>query len=146
VDSDLVFLVDYPCPRCQADLVARVGGVPEWLRCPSCGQASLPPEHQPIAPAPSVETQALVLDSFIANGSSAAATTLLRPMVPLPPPRRVARTPPVKLFLGSGFFLASVMVLISLLDSSTAMAGIYALAAVTCLVFLTRSSRRPPVD
>lgn len=44
-EAEITFLVSYDCPRCHAALEARTGRVVQWLRCPKCGRAGLPPDH-----------------------------------------------------------------------------------------------------
>jgi hypothetical protein len=44
LDSEILYLVTYPCPRCKLELEAEHGGWEGWLRCPGCGTPSLPPE------------------------------------------------------------------------------------------------------
>lgn len=41
---DITFVETYSCPRCHAELEARISESYTWLRCPKCGRASLPPE------------------------------------------------------------------------------------------------------
>jgi hypothetical protein len=44
VDADIAYFVTYPCPGCKVELESQHGGWGGWLRCPSCGMPSLPPE------------------------------------------------------------------------------------------------------
>ena len=144
MDPDVVFIVNYSCPRCQAALEARVGGVPGWLRCPACGRASLPPEHNRIAPPPFVDDRTLILGNFTTGGAAASLPLRPRPMVALPPRRPAPATPTTRLILGSGVFLSTALFVFSLLDSSRGRSVIFGLAAAACLVLLTRQSKRPP--
>lgn len=44
MDADIAYFVTYPCPGCRLELEAHHDGWRGWLRCPSCGTPSLPPE------------------------------------------------------------------------------------------------------
>src|SRR5262245_3704802 len=44
MESEITYFASYSCPHCKAELEARQGGWSGWLRCPSCGVPSLPPE------------------------------------------------------------------------------------------------------
>ena len=41
MDSDISYLVSYPCPRCGESLQARTDDWQDWLKCPSCGKATI---------------------------------------------------------------------------------------------------------
>jgi hypothetical protein len=145
VDPDFVFIVSYSCPRCHAALEARASGAPSWLRCPSCGRASLPPEHNRAAPSPFVDDQTLIIGNFTTGGAAAPLPLRPRAMVPLPL-RQSPPTPTARLLLGTGFFLTTALFLFSLLDSNGGRAVIFGIVAVICLILLARQSGRPPAD
>jgi DNA-directed RNA polymerase subunit RPC12/RpoP len=44
-ESEITFIVEYRCPRCDAALEARSSQADAWLRCPRCGCAALPPAY-----------------------------------------------------------------------------------------------------
>jgi hypothetical protein len=44
MEAELIYLVPYTCPHCNAALEVRQGDWPGWLRCPTCSRPSLPPE------------------------------------------------------------------------------------------------------
>ncbi len=117
VDPDLVFIVSYSCPRCHASLEAQSNGPPTWLRCPSCGRASLPPEHNRIAPPPYVDDRTLLIGNFTTGAAIAPPPFAPRTVVRLPP-RPGPPTPTARLLLGSGFFLTTALFVFSLLDSN----------------------------
>jgi hypothetical protein len=135
VDPDFVFIVTYSCPRCHASLEARASGPPTWLRCPTCGRASLPPEHTRRPPASFIDDDTLIIGNF----TTAAAPLPIRPraMAPLPS-SRAPKAPTARLLLGTGFFLTTFLFLFSLLESSGVRAAIFGLAAVVFLICLAR--------
>jgi hypothetical protein len=135
VDDDLVFIVNYECPRCQAPLEARASGPPCWLRCPSCGRASLPPDHDQVFRPPIIDDDTFLIGSF----TTGAKALPIRPrsMAPLPP-SFAPRASSTRLLLGTGFFLSTVLFLFSLLESNHGLTGISGVAAVSCLILLSR--------
>jgi hypothetical protein len=147
VDPDFVFIVNYSCPRCHAALEARASGPPSWLRCPSCGRASLPPDHTRSArrSVTFLDDDTLIIGNFTTGGAAAPLPIRPRGMAPLPSPI-AAKTPTAKLVLGSAFFLSTILFVFSLLDSSGGRAGFFGLAAVVCMILLTRQGNRPPAD
>jgi hypothetical protein len=143
VDPDFVFIESYSCPRCHASLEAGVSGPPTWLRCPACGRASLPPEHNRIAPPPYyADERTLLIGNFTTGGALPPLPIRPRAMAPLPL-QQAPPTPTARLFLGAGFFLTTLLFIFSLLDSNGGRAGVFGLIAVVCLIFLTRQTGRP---
>ena len=55
-ESDLIFVVSYPCPHCKSSLESPADQPGTWIRCPKCGRASRAPEAlfrrppDPVAP------------------------------------------------------------------------------------------------
>lgn len=147
MDPDFVFIVNYACPRCHAALEARLSGAPSWLRCPSCGRASLPPEHNRMAPPPMVDDQTLVIGNFTTGAATASMPLPVRPRSTTPfPARQGTPTPTARVLLGSGLFLTVLLFLLSLLDSNGGRAGVFGFLAVVCLILLARKPGRPPRD
>ncbi len=145
MDPDFVFIVNYSCPRCHASLEARASGPPRWLRCPACGRAALPPEHNRIAPPPFIDDQTLIIGNFTTGGATVPLPIRPRSMAPLPLQRR-PQTPTARLLLGSGFFLTTALFVFSLLDSNGGRAGVFGFIAIICLIMLARQPGRPPRD
>jgi hypothetical protein len=147
VDPDFVYIVNYNCPKCQEPLEARLTGPPNWLRCPVCGRACLPPEVSPVSSASTVDFEGNF--DFPGDLAKGGAVGLLparpRGMAPLPSPAR-SRTPTSRLLLGSGFFLSTILFLFSLLDFNSARAMLFAFVALVCLVLLTRRPSRSRED
>ena len=145
VDHDFVFVVNYSCPRCHAELESRSTGPTGWLRCPSCGRASLPPEASRIDPPP-------YADEFAGGGGVAtkavpASTFPARPMAMAPMPSPSAPPLPIlRLIQGTGFFLTTFLCVFSVLNSKGAQAGTFAIVAVICLVSLIRKPARRDRD
>jgi hypothetical protein len=145
VDPDFVFIVTYSCPRCHASLEARASGPPRWLRCPACGRATLPPEHNKLAPPPFIDDQTLIIGNFTTGGATAPLPIRPRAMAPLPL-RQGPPTPTAKLVLGSGVFLTTLLFLISLLESNGGRAGVFGFIAIVCLILLVRQPGRSRGD
>jgi hypothetical protein len=141
VDPDFVFIVSYSCPRCHASLEARASGPPIWLRCPTCGRACLPPEHNRISPPPysEVDERTLIIGNFTTGGASAPLPIRPRAMAPLPL-KQGSPTPTARMLLGTGLFLTTLLFLFSLLDKNGARAGIFGVSALVCLIFLIRQT------
>jgi len=139
VNPDFVFIVNYECPRCHVALENRSSGAPAWLRCPACGRASMPPDHERNAGPPRSE-----VDPFLI-GVAASATASLplrpRPMAPMPAPMST-RNQTARLMLGSGFFLTMFLFIFSLLESNGFRAAMFGVAAAVFLFLLTRPVSR----
>jgi len=138
VEPDFVFIVTYACPRCHAALETRSSGPPSWLRCPSCGRASLPPEHnRNVAFRPEVNDEEPAIFIGASDAISAAPPSGPRPMAARPSatPSRAQST---RLMLGSGFFVAMFLTLFSLLDANPALASLFGVASAVFLFLLTR--------
>jgi hypothetical protein len=146
VDPDFVFIVTYACPRCHASLEARASGPPTWLRCPACGRACLPPEHNRISHLPSIDDDMLIIGNFTTAGGTAPLPLRPRAMAPLPLRQPAPSTPTARLLLGTGFFLTTIMFVFSLLDADKSRAGFFGFIAVICLVLLARRTGRPSRD
>jgi hypothetical protein len=44
VATDITYLITYACPGCNAALQTTSDEADSWLRCPKCGQPSMPPD------------------------------------------------------------------------------------------------------
>ena len=135
MDPDFVFIVPYSCPRCHASLEARASGAPTWLRCPACGRASLPPEHNRSSSSSFIDDQTLVIGNFVTG--HAPLPIRPRAMAPMPP-ARASKAPTARLLLGTGFFLTMFLSLFSLLESNGARSGIFGIASAVFLFLLAR--------
>jgi DNA-directed RNA polymerase subunit RPC12/RpoP len=131
VATEMMFIVEYRCPRCDAALEARSSQSYGWLRCPRCGRASLPPEHMR-ARRPSGRIP-LGDDVLIIGperpGASAAARASFRPGSF----RRIA--------CASALFLSLLIALLSLLEHDETGAWVFALIALAFLAFTVYPSR-----
>ena len=137
MDDDFVFIVNYTCPRCHAPLEARAIGAPDWLRCPNCGRASLPPDHERIKN-PIIDRDTLV----IGDVRMSMAALPLRPRAMMPMPSMAApRVSTARLGLGIGLFLAIIAFVFSLLESNGVLAVITGVAAAFLLYILSRPNR-----
>lgn len=149
MDTDFVFIVSYSCPRCQALLESQANGPPTWLRCPACGRASLPPEHNRRSVTFLDEEPPLLIGNFTTGGPSASLPLRPRGMAPLPRPLSTQQgpaTPTARILLGSGFFLTTILFVFSMLDANGERAGFFGLIAVICLILLGRQSNRRSRD
>jgi len=134
VNPDFVFIVSYQCPRCHAALEARASGPPEWLRCPECGRAGMPPEHNR-GPRPPIDADTLVIGTF----TTPPAELPIRPRAMAPRPSGVVpRNPTARVVLGSGFFLSTFLFIFSMLDSKAVNATLFGVTAATSLFLLAR--------
>ncbi len=136
MDPDFIFIVPYECPRCHASLEARASGPPSWLRCPSCGRASLPPEIIR-SPPPPIDDQAFLIGAF----SNVPADLPIRPraMAPRPSPAST-KVPTARLLLGTGFFFTVFLFLFSLLEPDMGRSALFGVAAAVFLFLLARPS------
>ena len=111
-----------------------MSGPPAWLRCPSCGRASLPPELTR-RPPPPIDEQTFVIGQF----TTSADALPIRPRAMAPRPSTVApKTPTARLLLGTGFFLTTFLFLFSLLEPSGPRATLFGIAAGVFLFLLAR--------
>lgn len=137
VTEDLVFIVNYECPRCHAALETRASGPMAWLRCPKCLRASVPPEFKRAGPMP------LAVDELFVIGPTTEVTDLpIRPRAMTPmPPTRSRRVRPARLMTVAGFFLATMLAIASMVEGSIfPRAFLFGLVAVVLLGVLIRSS------
>lgn len=133
MEPEITFLVSYRCPRCQAILEARGGLSQGWVRCPSCGRPSLPPEtmRSPAVARPSGDV--LVIGPEPSDRPFGSAQVRSRS------PRAVrARAA----FFGAGFLLSLLLALLALLDRNPANAMAFCGLAVACPILWAVTSRR----
>jgi hypothetical protein len=144
--AELLFIVSYRCPHCQAALEARTrdGRDSSWLRCPKCGRAGLPPdeavERRHFAPAPGEDL--LVIPDYpepqpltpVAVSEIDELDYSGGPYAQRPPSIR-------RVVVGTALFIALTMLVFSFLDESrigTSFFGAVALALLIVLAFLSR--------
>ena len=139
MDDELVFIVSYECPRCHASLEARASGPPSWLRCPGCGRASLPPDHERIT-MPIIDEDTLVIGNFVTGSPSLKLPIRPRSMAPLPP-MMASKASTTRLLMGTAFFLTTFLCIFSLLESRGALAVISGVGAAFFLYLLSRPVR-----
>lgn len=136
MEPDFVFIVTYECPRCHAALETRSSGPPAWLRCPSCGRASLPPEHNRNADVSRIDQEDLFT---IPAGASVSAALPLRPRpMAARPSSSPSRAQSTRLMLGTGFFVTAVLFVFSLLEANAVRAALFAVASGVFLFLLSR--------
>ncbi len=150
MDLDFVFIVNYECPGCHVGLEDRSNGLPTWYRCPRCGRASQPPEHQRWDRSTSSlgsRTSPLVTSSEIefAIAPEAPLPIRPRPMAALPRTSGVG-TDNTRVILGIGSFTSLLVFIFSLLSSNTTLAILMAIAFFVCLILLIGPSSRFPRD
>lgn len=127
--TEMTFIVEYRCPRCDAALEARSSEAFGWLRCPNCGRASLPPEHmRPPRARPRARPSGSSGDDVVIigpdpPGADATARSPFRPGSF----RRIAGA--------SALFLSLLIALLSLLEQDRIGAMAFTVIAVACLAF-----------
>ena len=121
--TEMTFIVDYRCARCDAALEARSGQAYGWLRCPRCGRATLPPEHMktprrrdrtPLGP-----------DVLVIGPEPSRTSSPARSSYPSGSFRRVAGA--------SAMFLSLLIALLSLLEHDQIGSSVFAIIALVCL-------------
>lgn len=139
MDVDFLFIVSYECPRCHEALEARVNGPPTWLRCPSCGRASLPPEHERPSSSSTFGDDSLVIGNF----GTFPGSLPLRPraMAPLPITRG-SKASSSRVLMGTGLFLTALLFVFSLLESNNILSIFSGLMCVVFLILLLRPTRQ----
>jgi hypothetical protein len=145
VNPDFVFIVNYDCPNCHAGLEARGSDSPTWLRCPSCGKASIPPEHARIRPTIDRETLVIGPVTAIAAPANGKLPIRPRPMMPMPEVHE-GKSQSTRMLLGAGLFVTIFLALFSLLDQKPTQAGGFGAASMICLAMLARPGARPSKD
>ena len=135
--ADFVFIVNYECPRCHAALEDRSSGPPAWLRCPSCGRASLTPEHDQNSKSSRIEQEGAVFVIPAHGPGFVGLPAGPRPMAGRPSavPDRVLTT---RRLLGAGFFVAAIGCFFAVLEANGVVAAV---AGVLSLIFLFLLSR-----
>lgn len=139
--SDITFIVTYHCPGCQATLEARVGEGPGgWLRCPRCGQSSLPPDTETL-PRPRPEPIGSGDDDVLVIGPPTAADRAHGPSVL----EALGRYPGGvrRVTLGVGLILALGGVITAFLGGHVGGVASFGAVALLLLMSLLAPKRRP---
>ena len=151
--AELIDLVSYRCPKCQAVLQGRPD---TWLRCPKCGRASqpttpapVPPQRPPEVPTPLAHgiTPAPLPEPV--NPARPAAAPGAEPASPatyvlaaalargeVAPPGRDWR-----ILYASGLFVAVTMLVFSTLEGSVTGTSFFGALAFLCVVLLATPGR-----
>ena len=137
VNPEIIFIVTYPRPRCLTALEARTGAARGWLRCPSCGRASLPPDHMrttprfpPATPGEDVLVIGPSADDRLARRGAASPFRSRSGWA-----RRIA--------LGSLMFLSLIRLFFAVLDQNGGDMVLYGLATLVSLtLFVSATLRR----
>ena len=138
MSSEIVFIDSYSCPRCRAQLATQYEVWEGWLRCPTCGLPSLPPEPQ------RVRTPRQPNARMIAPGDRPAINEspelfmdpdYLAPGVPIP-----AHISPARLVFRTGLLVSLGLMLIFFLDQNTTNTAIFGFLAVVFFILLLRLS------
>ena len=144
MNSDIAFLVAYPCPRCGTSLEAPTDEWQDWKKCPSCGKAGRPPALR--------RSRAAVEDILYIGAFGASAAPTYPGEIPSPfgrpgPPAfdytaKARSEAGRRILIGGGFFLATFLALVSVVQKNPGQAGIFGFGAVLLLFLLARSSAR----
>jgi hypothetical protein len=137
---EITFIVGYPCPSCHVMLEARTSDSYGWLRCPSCGRASLPPEHMRTTPRErppmAVDDEILVIGP--SNGYPAMTPVARSPYTRRRPRhRRGVR----RVTVASGMILSLTLLVVSVLDQNAINAMIFGIITLAIFGFLLLSPR-----
>ena len=130
--DEITYIVEYQCPTCGAALEARSSETYGWLRCPSCGRASLPPEHMQV-PRPR-HREPLGNDVLVIGPNRSGASGGRSGFRPGSVRRIVAST---------ALFLSLFLALLAWLEQERVVVRLFGLIALGCLVCAVLPSRRP---
>jgi DNA-directed RNA polymerase subunit RPC12/RpoP len=130
--DEITFIVEYQCPACGAALEARSSETYGWLRCPRCGRASLPPEHMQ---APRPRRREPLGDDVLVIGPDHSQTAAGRSAFRPGSVRRIAAS--------TALFLSLFIALLAWLEQGRAVAWLFSVIALACLVCVLFPSRRP---
>ncbi len=125
--SDITFIVEYRCPRCDASLEARTSQADGWLRCPRCGRAGLPPEYMKASPP---GARALLGEDVLIIG----------PDSPDDPAR--GRPPFRRLTSLLAMFMSLLIVLAAVIVQNELAAASFTLVSLVCLAVALYPARR----
>jgi hypothetical protein len=144
VQPDIAFPVTYVCEYCGENLEALADEWQDWLRCPMCGKAGRPPYKRGTArPADDV----LYIGTFTTGGATGAngSSTSFGNGIYAPskaPSYGEGTGSGRRVLLGLGFFLATFLALVSVVQKNSMQAGVFGFVAFFMIVFLAQSSRR----
>ena len=151
---ELESLVTFECPHCHALLEAQGDAIPEWLRCPLCERACVPPEVLPRKIESLGDGILFINESTDAIKPEAPARPQSILADPIAPPRIRAMAPPpspkpersfnLRTALGLGFFIFLFVAVFSLLESHTGQAALSGFASLICLALLFLVGRSHP--
>lgn len=140
MESDIAYFVTYPCPHCNLELEAEHGGWQGWLRCPSCGTPSLPPEILLGHPATMRRIRGLEEDN-----DAAPATGAEDPDGPGGPEATALIAPPASPLVGvlrmvflTGLVMSLFILLIAYLDDNQRATLIFGVLAIIFFLLLLR--------
>ena len=125
MDADIAYFVTYPCPQCRLELEAEHGGWQGWLRCPSCGTPSLPPEILLGHPATMRRVRGLAGDDdavlvIDADDPDGASTPDPAALIGEPPSALVSS---LRMVFLTGLVISLFILLISFLDDNQLVTG-----------------------
>jgi hypothetical protein len=130
----------YACPHCRAGLESRVRAWQGWLRCPSCGKASLPPE--PAVPAPQVSSWPNLPEDRLDSALSTAPDE--NPSAPDGPAvigaGRSLMGSPARLIFVTGFGVSLFMLLIEFLENQISGMAIFGFLSMVFFLLLLRTT------
>lgn len=135
VETDVAYFVTYPCPHCRLELEAEHDGWQGWLRCPSCGTPSLPPEILLGHPATMRRVRGMgdVDEDVLVIGDEAApeAADLLGE-----PPSTVVSS--LRLAFVTGLVISLFILLVSFIDENQVVTGFASAFALIFFLLLLR--------
>jgi hypothetical protein len=145
MSSEVVAPTTYSCPRCLIELDTPSGHWDGWVRCPSCGRASLPPEPERLlAASRAARVSGRDNGTPLEVGLPTDATSL---EIPMPHTGRLAHTSPARLVFTTGFVLCLLLTLIAFLDFRPGRLAVFGFLTIVFFLLLLRTPRkRLPLD
>ncbi len=128
--TDILFLVTYECPRCQASLEARGRALSTWLRCPKCGRPSLPPMETLIMSQRRMQAS----EGIMYIGAEAERSERASKPSPMAAVRRI--------LLAVAFLTALTLLVNAFLEGNPFNVVAFGLATIVLLAFLIFTGRR----
>ncbi len=140
MNLEVVSTLTYSCPYCHTELDPPAGHWDGWLRCPSCGRPSLPPEPK-ISPyiISRAAASSRADDTALDAGSPSGATNL---DAPKPLTGRMAYTSPARVVFTTGFVLCLLLALIYFLDFAPGKLTLFGFLTIAFFLLLLRTPRK----
>ncbi len=140
MSSEVVPTTTYSCPSCHVRLDVPPGHWEGWLRCPSCGRASLPPEPDALLTVSRGATISGHENGVPLEVDALADGTGLE--IGMPRTGRMAHTSPARVIFTTGFVICLLLTLIYFLDSKPGAMAIFGFLTIGFFLLLLRTPRK----